>query len=585
MKISIIQIVVVVGFSLLATSCNDLLDVFPKDKLYADTYFTNENEIELYTNNFYYDLLPGASSIYGESADVVVIATLDDNVSGQRTVPASGGGWGFGPLRDINYYLENSINCEDELVRARYDGLAKFFRAYFYFEKVKRFGDVPWYNKVLGSTDPDLYKARDSRVLVMDSIMKDLDFAIANLPTNKELYRATKWTALALKSRVGLFEGTFRKYHGIAGYEKFLDASIDASEELITQSGYALYTTGANPYMDLFATQEARSVEVILARNYDANLSLIHNVQNYQNTSSMGKPGLSKNIVNSYLMTDGTRFTDLVGYEQMSFFDECQNRDPRLSQTIRTPGYKRKGGNIVLAPDLASTMTGYHLTKYTMEPVFDDYNKSSNDMPIFRLGEIYLNYAEAKAEKGSLTQSDLDKSINLLRSRVGMPAMDLAAVNANPDPYLVNPETGYTHVTGDNTGVILEIRRERTIELVAEGHRYYDIMRWKNGKRFEKPMLGIYISGAGIYDLDKNGRGDVYFYEGDKPAAFVPLFLKIGQDVTLTEGNKGNIICHSLNVRIWDEEKDYLYPIPIKERSLTDGAITQNPGWNDGLGF
>ncbi len=579
------RILAIACFITFATSCDEQLDVFPKDKLYADAYFKTENEIRLYSNNFYINLLPSASSIYGEGADVVVLATLEDEISGQRTIPASGGGWSFSALRDINFYLENSKKVENENVRLRYDGLAKFFRAYFYFEKVKRFGDVPWYNKVLGSADADLYKPRDSRQLVMDSVINDLNFAIEHLPVEKKLYHVTKWTALALKSRIGLFEGTFRKYHGIEGYEKFLDYAIEASQELMATSGYAVFKTGNKPYMDLFASLDASSTEIILARDYDATLSLFHNVQNYQNTSSMGKPGLAKSIVNTYLMADGSRFTDIPGYETMPFHQECANRDPRLAQTIRTPGYTRKGSTTLVAPNLASTMTGYHLTKYSMETVYDDYNKSCNDMPIFRFGEVLLNFAEAKAERGTLTQTDLDNSINLLRKRVNMPNLVLAEANANPDPYLTNVETGYPNVSGTNTGVILEIRRERTIELIAEGHRYYDIIRWKNGKRFEKPMLGIYIPGPGNYDLDKNGRLDVCFYEGDKPVAFVPLFLKIGQDVTLSEGNKGYILCHSLNQRVWDENKDYFYPIPIKDRSLTEGTVSQNPGWNDGLNF
>lgn len=585
MKVIISKIFAIVGLTLFMSSCDGFLDVFPKDKLYADTYFTNETEIRLFTNNFYNDLLPTASSIYGESADVIILTTLDDAVSGQRSVPASGGGWNFSALRDINYYLENSANCKDETVRRRYDGLAKFFRAYFYFDKVKQFGDVPWYGRVLGSNDPDLYKPRDSRQLLMDSVLKDINHAINNLSTQKNLYRVNKWTALALKSRICLFEGTFRKYHGMEGYEKFLDEAIEASHELITQGGYSLYKVGNMPYQDLFTLMNANPNEIILARDYDANLSLVHSVQYYQNTSSMGKPGLSKNIVNSYLMKDGTRFTDIAGYQTMEFFAECQNRDPRLAQTIRTPGYTRKGTTTVISPNLAYSITGYHLTKYTMETLYDDYNKSYNDMPVFRLAEVYLNYAEAKAERGTLNQNDLDMSLNLLRERVGMPALHMAVANANPDPYLQNQVTGYPNVIGSNTGVILEIRRERTIELIAEGLRYDDIMRWKSGKRFENPMLGIYIPSPGNYDLDKNGKLDVCFYVGDKPASFVPLFLKIGQDVILSEGDHGYIICHNLNQRIWDESKDYYYPIPVKDRSLSNGVLVQNPGWNDGLNF
>lgn len=573
--------------SVIGLACEDILDKNPLDELSPATYFTTEQEFQLYTNQFYNSLFPEASSIYAgkETADAIIVTPLIDEVTGQRTVPGEGGGWNFNALRDINYCLENSSNCEDEALRTKYRAVCRFFRAYFYFEKVKLFGDIPWYNKVLGSNDPDLYKPRDPRALVMDSVLQDIDYAIRYLPTEKDLYRVTRWTALALKSRLCLFEGTFRKYHGIAGYEKFLDECIDASETFMTESGYSLYKTGSTPYQDLFATLNAISQEIILARDYDSSLSLIHNVQNYENSSSMGKPGLSKKMVNTYLMKDGSRFTDQPGYETMEFYDECQNRDPRLAQTIRTPGYTRKGSTKKVAPNLAYSITGYHLIKYTMEDVYDDWNKSSSDIPLFRTAEVYLNFAEAKAERGTLEQRDIDKSVKLLRDRAGMPNLDMDFVNANPDPYLMSPETGYPNVSGNNRGVILEIRRERAIELIMEGFRYFDIIRWKEGKAFEKDFLGIYIPGAGTYDLDKNGRADVCVWTGTKPAAFVSLFLEIGVDIYLTEGTMGNIICHGQINRKWDENRDYLYPVPINERSLTGGALSQNPGWKDGLNF
>ena len=138
------------------SSCEDSLDVFPEDSLSPEIYFSNEQELQLYSNQFYYDIIPSASAIYSDNADAIIIATLDDEVSGQRIIPSTGSGWNFGPLRRINFLLENSSNCEDEEIRNQYEGLARFFRAYFYFEKVKRFGDVPWYDKVLKSTDEEL---------------------------------------------------------------------------------------------------------------------------------------------------------------------------------------------------------------------------------------------------------------------------------------------------------------------------------------------------------------------------------------------------------------------------------------------
>ena len=221
-----------------------------------------------------------------------------------------------------------------------------------------------------------------------------------------------------------------------------------------------------------------------------------------------------------------------------------------------------------------------------MESKYDEYNKSCNDIPLFRLAEIYLNLAEAKAERGSLKQEDLDNTINKLRSRVKMPNLNMEIANANPDNYLLSKFTGFPNVDkGPNKGVILEIRRERTIELVMEGFRYYDIMRWKEGKIFENDLLGIYIPGPGSYDLNGDGTNDVCFYIGTKPSEKVPLYLEIGNNVQLSDGNSGNIICHKNIRKTWNEEKDYLYPIPINERILSNGNLTQNPGWNDGLNF
>ena len=270
----------------------------------------------------------------------------------------------------------------------------------------------------------------------------------------------------------------------------------------------------------------------------------------------------------------------------MEFKQQCSNRDPRLAQTIRTPGYTRIGATTKLAPDLANSITGYHVVKFVTGTAQDAYNKSFNDLPIFRSAEVYLNFAEAKAELGTLTQEDINLSVKRLRDRVGMSNLILDDANADPDPYLSAAKTGYPNVTGANKGVILEIRRERTIELAMEGFRYYDIMRWKEGKTFEQPLLGLYIPAKGEYDIDGDGTPDVYFAtKGETPSTTAKLTLVIDQDILFSDGDHGYISPHKNNPGIWDETRDYFYPIPTDDRSLTGGALTQNPGWNDGLNF
>ena len=300
-------------------------------------------------------------------------------------------------------------------------------------------------------------------------------------------------------------------------------------------------------------------------------------------------------MVNMYLMKDGSRFTDQPRWQEMSFLEETKDRDPRLAQSIRTPGYTRIGETTVLPPDLSVTVTGYQPIKFVQEPTasggqVDRNDRNTNDLPVYRYAEVLLNYAEAKAELGTLTQGDLDISVNLLRDRAGMndAHLNMAAANANPDRYLSAKETGYPNVSGSNKGVILEIRRERAVELNQEGFRFDDLVRWKAGACIDQDIYGMYFAGAGEYDLSGDGNPDVILYNKGtaKPeAGSGVLVYEIGKDILLTGSNSGYVYSHKNIVRNgFNEERDYLYPIPINERSLNP-SLTQNPGWSDGLGF
>lgn len=585
MKHIIIKILILAA-AISCVSCEDMLEHKPKDRLSPDTYFKTAADCELWTNN-YYTVFPSAEGVYSEPYDVIVRDVLADEISGVRRPMPTDGNWKWDKLREMNFFLSRSSQVEDEAVRLEYEGLSRFFRAYFYFNKVKRYGDVPWVDRPLGSDEDDLYKGRDTREFVMRKIMDDLDFAIANLPERQDVYRVTRWTARALKSRVALFEGTFRKYHGLNEYEEFLSACVSASEPFLN-GPYSIYTEGSTPYQDLFTSKDAIGSEIILARAYTSAVSgMTHDVNGHLTGATMGRPGMTRNVVNMYLMRDGSRYTDKEDYGTKTFVEECKNRDLRMAQTLRTPGYKRIGGKKELAPDLSRSTTGYQLIKYLTEEKYDANKASFNDMPLFRLAEVLLNYAEAKAELGTLTQNDLDKTIGPLRARAGLPGLDLEKANSEPDPYLSSPETGYANVAGDNKGVILEIRRERTLEMPMEGLRYWDIMRWREGLRFEKPIEGLYFPGVGEYDLDGNGTVDINIYDTETAPGNDAnvLYLKLGSDIILSKKTSGNVLVHASQDRIWNEGRDYLYPIPTDDRVLTQGAISQNPGWNDGLPF
>ena len=579
----------------------DVLDLEPKDQISQFDYFKNATDLELFSNPFYNNLLDKGP--FDEQSDVIVHAILSDVLTGgnRRTVPNSGGGWSWTNLRRMNTLLEYADMCEDKEAVTKYTAVTRFFRAFFYFDKVRRFGDVPWYDIQLGSADELLYKPRDSRELILTKMLEDIDYAINSGGLTEEIspFRVNKWAALALKSRFCLFEGTYRKYHNLnlegndANY--YLDLAAKAAKEIIEKGPYELYSTG-NPdkdYLTLFAQRGSATStnEYILAIKFDYALGIRHNASAYALLPSQGRPSLTRKFVNTYLMANGERFTDQPGWQEKSFNEETQNRDPRLAQSMRTPGYKRIGQNDILAPDFSVTVTGYQPIKFVQNPKDNSSNNdrtdsSDCDIPVFRLAEVYLNYAEAKAELGTLTQADIDLSIKKLRDRVGMPNLDMDHANANPDPYLSAPETGYPNVTGPNKGVLLEIRRERTIELLQEGHRYYDLIRWKEGKAFTQPLLGLYIPSKGEYDLDGDGTPDIYLKtKGETPSTKAPLIMEIDQDIFLSEGDHGYISPHKKNPGEWNEARDYYYPIPTDDRSLTGGALTQNPGWNDGLDF
>ena len=586
---------------LCVTSC-DFLNEVPQDRLSPESYFKTETDLQLFTNPLYDNLLD--KDAYEHQSDHCVHINLSNELHGGtfRTVPATGGGWSWGNLRRINTLLGNSSNCENESVRAHYDAVARFFRAMFYFEKVKRFGDVPWIDAELGSESAQLYAPRDSRELVMQKMIDDIDYAIANLPDKVSTFRVNKWAALALKAEFCLYEGTFRKYHAghitletlpedATPYTTYLDLAAAAAKQVMDSGLYSL----APDYQLLFAADDADAKEYILAIKNDQSLNVRNNTTAYGTMPTQGCPGLTKKFVDSYLMKDGSRFTDKEGWATMQYKEQMADRDPRLAASTVTPGYVRLGATDISATDLSCSSTGYQLVKWVMDinlPEVGRVDMSYNDIPVFRIAEMYLIYAEALAENETktITQNDLDISVNLLRDRVGMPHMNLTEANANPDWYLCSEEYGYRNVSGSNKGIILEIRRERAIELFKEGFRWDDLMRWKEGLCINQVMYGHYFPGLGEYDLTGDNKADIVLYEGKKPAekAGVAAF-EVGTltGVVLSEGTKGYINPqpqeNPQNAHVFDESRDYYYPIPSTERSLNPN-LTQNPNWKDGLG-
>ena len=600
MNMTISKITALAVMTLCFTSCN--MDLAPEDQLSTVTYFKSGTALKEYSN-YFYRMMPDPETMYAEEGEHFVAPVPNDEMRGIRDIHSGEAYWSkdvWKTLRKINDLLANADQCSDADARTHYVGVAHFFRAYFYFNMLQRFGAVPWYDHVINADDKEsLNRPRDSRDLVVRNIIADLDMAVDELPAMRSAYEVNKWTALALKSRVCLFEGTFRKYHAgttfnggssvyseVLPWDDLLQQCADASLTLLQEGGYSLYTTGAEPYRMLFATLTPQTEEIIWARAYSKDLDIKHNAQAW---SVARGTGFTKRFADLYLMTDGTPFTSHAGYETVQYLDIFANRDPRMAQTIHAPGYIQMGADKTYAVNLQMSLTGYKYIKYIMESTYNTWGGSVCTMPIFRVAEVYLNYAEAKAELGTLTQSDLDKSVNLLRDRVGMAHLDMAVANANPDASLTNVN-GYGFsspvlLAHPNKGVLLEIRRERLIETPLEGLHYWDIMRWREGHLFTLPRLGLYFPGEGKYDLTGDGKANILLSATKKSGGLGVTCLVFDQDVFLSNGTSGNMVAYKDMIMQWNEDKDYLYPIPITDRTMTSGALSQNPGWIDGLQY
>lgn len=565
----------------------------PKDTTTQDAVFTSENGLKLYTNSFY-EYLPSANDItrgdamtdYGSTRS---LDAIDFVIPGAYTAETHDQGWDWGQLRNINYFLVNNTSQEvPEEVRNRYNGIARFFRALFYFEKVKRFGDVPWIDEPLDVDDPNLEADRDSRDLVMQNILNDLDFAINNILVDEESSRTqiTKNVALALKSRVALFEGTFRKYHPELGLqnssEEWLEEAVSASQQIMDSGIYSLYT-GSGPgsaYRELFITDSPNSAEDILSVVSDESLDVRHS-SNWWLTSGTFGIGLNftRQYIHTYLNADGTPFTNVPDYDAKTFLEEMENRDPRLSQTIRTPGYMRvnAGETVQAPPTFTYTNTGYQPIKWVVDDIgVDGGNNNTNSVTLFRYAEILLNYAEAKAELGSLTSNNWEDTIGALRQRAGITG-GIQNLPTQPDTYL--QEVYFPDISDP---VLLEIRRERGIELVFEGFRFDDIRRWARGELMEQAWRGFYVPSANEFmDLSGNGEPNVYFYTTSSPpenqVEGVQYVNVNGADLILAEGESGELIWQPDVQREWEERK-YVYPIP-QVHIQRNPNLTQNEGW------
>lgn len=560
----------------LLSGCNDsFLERYPLDQLTSETFWVSENDLSTYTATLYSHVPNHWDVLWGdEISDNMAPATYDETAAGLHL--AETGTWDWEYLRKCNFFLDHYNKAEvEEAVKNEYAAEVRLFRAWFYFERVVKYGDVPWVDRALTTEDTDiLYGSRTPRNEVMDHIIEDLTYATEYLSESREEGRVNKYAALHLKARICLFEGTYRKYHKLGDPTTYLQQAVAAAEQIMNSGKFALYSTG-NPTMDYrnlwIQNNLTGNSEMIFFRHYDSVL-YGHGGGFPIRYIPIDNNGLTKDMINDYLCTDGKPISLSTLYKgDVTLDDEFENRDPRMAQTIVAPGigFWGEGGENEVVPRLyvaqgagSATSTGYHWMKAYSREAEAMADKAETDLPIFRYAETLLIYAEAKAELGLATQSDIDKSINLIRKRVNMPNMVISDLQRDPDSDMTRA-AGYLD---EEVPVLLEeIRRERRVELAVEGFRRNDLLRWRAGKFYEKPVLGARWS----YFLGLKNLNGMPIYDNGS----------LGKDIWVNKDGYIEPYQKSLpKGRVFDPDKHYLMAIPLVELSLNPN-LGQNPGW------
>lgn len=562
----LIYILLSVAAMVSISSCNDdFLDRMPKDEMTDDNFWQTEEHLVQVANTFTAALQGkywlNITEIMADSAPWAVTTAFRTIGAGNFTTETSqiNSLWvtAYTGIGRVNYFLNNYHRAESvkEEVRERYAAEAYFYRAYNYWVLTSYFGDVPYITTELSVESPDVYRGRDPRKTVIENVTKDLEDHYKNLPeyipaASAEFGRVSQCAALALLSRIYLYNGMYEE-------------AADAAERAMANSYHALYSTG-NPdedYVNLFnytgrASRNASNKETLLAFVYNYDLGEAAR-QSHNLSRECWVPGdyarfvPTNSMIEAYLTKDGQIWdpSTVDTYE-----DVFKDRDPRMVQSIlapNTPWEGGKSGDLMSTDDkiytyplltnnktAAMTYSGYYMRKYVEPSTVKYVGHDDNDLVMLRYAEVLLNYAEAKEMLGQLTQADLDKTINLLRDRVGMVHMELSNLPAGSD-------------------IRTEIQRERRIELFFEGHRYFDIIRWKQGHILGEDLLGVnkrWLDQSRLaVDLDKD----------------LTWKTKNGQQYLLIETG-----------RTFNPDKHYLLPIPFKQMQLNPNLAPQNPGWN-----
>lgn len=604
------------------TSCYDFLDRYPQDAMNDKSFFTNEKDLEYYMNSLYNTHLIRDISSYLRWQNIGI---ADDDIISNNPSPASAlmqhsnsgvasennDNWknSYEYLNKVNYFIENAKRVPNLTnIGKHYYGEGFYCRAFKYFNMLRSFGGVPYINKPLGTTSPELYTPRSSREVLVEKIIADLDSAVYYLhwkgTGEAKPGRINKDAALVLMTRVGLYEGSWEYYHGLKNSkfqasnpktDIFLNKAVEAGNMLIEKHGNNLFKGSENnEYFEYFNQKEYENVAgAFLYKSYSRANSVI---QKWMRSYAEGAGGITRSAVDAYLMKDGKPSQiSSISYDPKLMNSLADNKDPRLSQTIWSPnkgrffdfyptvvgGYRTSYPGLIKNQQSYPCHSGYRIWKGSSFDA-DEFDNGECDDLIIRYEEGLLNFAEAKAILGELTQTDLDNSINYIRARVGMPNMVLSDINGWDVEYTT--QNGFDPSAPN---IINEIRRERRVELILEGFRLDDIKRWA---LLEEVFNGVKPQGAHAQEfLDYWNDAEKVLADGFKWKTPEEVTLTLGKDFDVLDGwinpffQNSDFKPTSGRGYYLDGNRDYLTSIPRSEIILyKDKAgidLVQNPGW------
>lgn len=592
-------------FSLIAglalTSCYDL-NREPEGVLSSSTPFTSTGEMSSYLDQFYQSAVRGqgfsaggGSGIAGNdvNSDNMTGTAVNQRLAGRMSVSNASSLGNYTNIRRVNFFLNNLDNCKQAGTAAYNQAVGEgyYFRAWYYYQLFINYGPIAWVDTPL---DPDLELMklpRESRTVIADHILADLDLAIKNLgeKNNSSSFRVHRDVARALKSEVALFEGTWEKYHK-AKNDPFFDPSVtdakindyftqaaNAAKEVMDRGVWRIYTTGNvnNDYRVIFETTDLSSnPEILWFKKYDGD-EIGNNVDRYLNQGG-GSCGVTASLVDDYLTIDGKPFVGAQRTEAQKVWGNellPTVRDPRLAQTVATPGQQLRpdeGPSYTFPPLIGTSaynnnVTGFSLLKHVQINYtgnLDAEFKGATPAIQFRYADVLLNYAEALAElNGAGNAQAIITALHPLRARAGMPDMDFDR-EYNTDP-------SYPFANLDK--YVQAVRRERRVEKACEGRRLEDILRWAAA---DELIVGKWHKGALFIGSNLADEFPTLVYD---QASKNNLFLtgKPGDALRyITINQQGYESGWQFNTK-----RDYLLPIQERMISLTEGLWTQNPGW------